>query len=293
MNKKVISVLIAFHFAFLSIVSAEITSITKIESIKPSIKKDTLVLFNIAEVLMDTELCLGSSPWRRYVRKRLTPKQHDLLTLLITKEVPPKVAEAVFPELVRNLQKEGIVTLAFTSRGRHEWYSSQIKNIDIITENLLNMIGFDFSLTKLPKNFAAINEKFPEYFHNGVVYTTNTLDKGELLQKMLNETDYRPAHVILVDDKQDGLESVEAAMKTFGIPFSGFLYKRTAEDRKNFDLMASNIQFEMLLFHDLLIDDQDALEIKNGPLSEVDADEYFMQIIDLCDFDSLEQILTN
>lgn len=293
MIKKVISVLIAFHFAFLSIASAQITSITKIETIKPSIKKDTLVLFNIAEVLMDTELSLGSSPWRRYVRKRLTPKQHDLLTLLIAKEVPPKVAEAVFPELVRNLQKEGIVTLAFTSRGRHEWYSSQIKNIDIITENLLNMIGFDFSLTKLPKNFAAINEKFPEYFHNGVVYTTNTLDKGELLQKMLNETDYRPAHVILVDDKQDGLESVEAAMKTFGIPFTGFLYKRTAEDRKNFDLMASNIQFEMLLFHDLLIDDQDALEIKNGPLSEVDADEYFMQIIDLCDFDELEQILTN
>lgn len=272
--------------------SSEIITTNDIRIVPFRASNDSLVLFNIAEVLLNTETSLGTSAWRKYIRKRLTPKQHDLLTLLVAKEVPPKVVEKRTPLIIESFQRKNIVTLAFTSRGRHEWYTTQIPNIDLLTEDLLHKIGIDFSLTTLPDGLQILNDQFSDYYHAGIIYTTNDLDKSELLQRIFAATDYRPSSVILVDDKLENLESVQQAMHQLNIPFTGILYNRTAEGSADFDPMVASIQLDILLSRNRVVNDNVAKKFKERKLKDVDPEIYFQQVIDKCDFDQLEIALT-
>lgn len=284
--KKLLYPLFIFmaQLCILSPMPAEIRPISTIEAVLPEMTDDTLVLFNIAEVLMDTETSLGTSAWRRYVRKKVTSRQHDLLTLLVFQKVAPKPPEPVLPALIKSLQVRGLTVFAFTSRGRHEWYSSQIQDVDLITEALLNQIDIDFTRTKLPATLAQLPEIMHDHFHAGILYATNTMDKGEMLTQLLKKTGYRPAKVVFIDDKIEGLESVQEAMKTLGIPFVGFAYNRTALDHKNYDPMIANIQLENLLFRNKVLSDDEAAQIKATEHLDVNPDDYFFKIIKSYDF---------
>lgn len=260
-------------------IDASIAKTNQIEDIKSEVTEDSLVLFNIAEVLMDTEISLGTQAWRKYVRTRLDSKTHDELTLFIFKNVPPKAVEQVTPSMIQDFQERGISVFAFTSRGRHEWYATQIENIDLVTEDLLRQIQIDFSKTILNPHLSYFNTYFSNYFHEGVIYTTNTLDKGELLVKMLSETGYLPAKIVFVDDKGDSLQSVENAVKELGIPFYGYTYSRTAKDHVNFDPMIAHIQLDWLITTGEIISDEAAFKIKSEKFLGVDPDKYFAEII--------------
>ena len=69
--------LAGFALMFNAFVQAEIKSISSIADIQDDIDQDTLVLFNIAEVLLDSKGSLGTQQWRKYVRSR------DLLPCMI------------------------------------------------------------------------------------------------------------------------------------------------------------------------------------------------------------------
>lgn len=258
---------------------AAIIKTSNIQDIREEITENTLVLFNIAEVLMDTETSLGTQAWRKFVRARLQPQLHDELTLFVFENVPPKSPEPSTPELISELQAKGVMTFAFTSRGRHEWYGSQIPDIDLITEKLLLQIGIDFSKTALNQELLILPEVFAGFFHAGVIYTTNTRDKGELLRAILEMTGYRPSKIIFVDDKVDSLVSVEATLENLGIPFVGYAYSKTAEDHADFDPLVANIQLDWLITHAEVLTDDQALQIKSEQHASTDLIPYFEEII--------------
>lgn len=263
-------------------VQAEIHTIMHIEEIVPAVEKDTLVLFNIAEVLLDSQVSLGTSPWRKYIKK--TSQQwkqnpgvnvHDRLTLLAARRVPHKSVEDVTPELIDKWQHEGIVVMALTSRGKSEWYDTQVEGVDILTEKLLSNAGIDFSLTKLPEEFSGLVAKFGPSYGRGILYATHH-EKDELLTAVLQETHYHPAKVVFVDDKRDSLEAVDVAMKKLGIPFVGYWYRRTAELHRDFNPMIAHIQLETLLSKDILLSDDEAAALLN-PAQKADA--YFIDLL--------------
>lgn len=264
---------------FAGSLDAAIIKTTNIQSIREEITENTLVLFNIAEVLMDTETSLGTQAWRKFVRARLEPQLHDELTLFVFENVPPKCPEPSTPELINELQAKGVMTFAFTSRGRHEWYGSQIPDIDLITEKLMLQIGIDFSKTALNPKLSILPEVFADFFHAGVIYTTNTRDKGELLREILETTGYRPSKIIFVDDKVDSLVSVEATLESLGIPFVGYAYSKTAEDHADFDPLVANIQLDWLITHGEVLTDAQALQIKGEQHSTTDLTQYLEEVV--------------
>lgn len=277
--KSIVNLIFAAIFFFGSL-NGEIRKTSDIQEIKQEVTKGTLVFFNIAEVLMDTETSLGTQAWRKDIRSRLTPQLHDELTLFVFENVPPKSPDPSTPALIKEFQSEGITTFAFTSRGRTEWYSSQVPNVDLITEKLLLLIDIDFSQTELNEQLSLLPELFEDYFHSGVIYATNKQDKGELLLQILEATGYRPEKIVFVDDKADSLISLETALTELGIPFVGYAYNKTAQDHANFDLMIANIQLDALISQGIVLSDDEAEQLKNEQYADVDATTYFETVID-------------
>lgn len=259
--------------------NAQIIKTTDIQDIRENISDGTLVLFNIAEVLMDTETSLGTQAWRKYIRVRLDSKAHDELTLFVFENVPPKSPEPSLPALINDLQSQGITTFAFTSRGRNEWYASQVPNVDLLTEKLLLQEGIDFSKTTLNAELSSLPLLFPELYHEGIVYATNTREKDELILEILEKTGYRPANVVFVDDKIDSLKSVEKALDAMSIPFVGYAYSKTSKDHADFDPFVANIQLDWLITYGVILSDGEALEIKNAQFLNVNLDAYFDEVI--------------
>lgn len=277
--RKFISLFLTITAFYLPL-EGNIVKTVQIEDVVQEADQNTLVFFNIAEVLMDTESSLGSQAWRKYIRTRLEPKLHDEITLFVFQNVPPKTPEALTAGVVARLQKKGIPVFAFTSRGRHEWYSSQVPDVDLLTEKLLCQIGIDFSLTKSPFSASQKAPAFGDYFHEGIIYATNSLEKGEVLVQFLEAADLHPSRIIFVDDKADSLATVEAEMKKRGIPMTGFAYSRTSLTHANFDPMIAAIQLDRLISSGKSLSDEEASQIKAKMDPRPDPEAYFRQVIE-------------
>lgn len=277
MKNLIFSLLSVFFLA--GSLNAEIIKTSNIQDIKEEVTSNTLVLFNVAEVLMDTKTSLGTQAWRKFIRVRLDSKLHDELTWFVFQNVPPKSPESAIPELINELQSQGIITFAFTSRGRNEWYASPTPNVDIITEKLLAQIGIDFSKTRLNEELLLLPSLFSDFYHEGIIYATNTKEKDELLLEILEKTGYRPSKIVFVDDKIDSLISIEKMLNNLNIPFVGYAYSRTAKEHVNFDPFVANIQLDWLISGQLLTDDE-AFEIKNKQFQGIELQKYFEDVIE-------------
>ncbi len=269
------SILFTVLFAVGSL-SASIVETSSIEDIRSEITPNSLVFFNIAEVLTDTETSLGTSAWRRYVRKSTDRVTHDILTLYIFKKIPAKTPELITPLLISDLQNDDIATLAFTSRGRQEWYSSLLLGIDLLTEEILLQLNIDFSRTASTSFLENLEANFSNYFHKNIIYATNEIEKGELLAQMLKATSGPIEKVIFVDDKIDSLRGIEKALGDLNIPFAGFLYNLT--NKKPFDPMIAHIQLDYFLTLGILLTDEDAFQIKEQSPPK-DPEVYFQDIL--------------
>lgn len=255
-----------------------IHQLTTIEEVKPEVTPGTLVLLNVAEVLTDSQISLGTQAWRKFVRTRVDPHLHDELTLYVFQKVPSKAVEPMTASLIRSWQSQGVPVLAFTSRGRHEWYQTQVPHIDLITEKALNSIGIDFSRTELPYKLAYLEDCLSCYYYHGIIYATNNREKGDVLAFILKETRYRPDKVVAIDDKRESLETIEAALKPFDIPFVGYVYSRTADDHRDFDPMIANIQLNRLILTGQILTDLEAQRIKEQGYLNTDPNQYFFQV---------------
>jgi hypothetical protein len=263
---------------------ADIIETHEVESILPYVDQDTLVLFNIANVLTDSEISLGSSQWRAYVKTQAKKIQnpefniHDVLTWQAFSLVPHKSVEAVTPSLIENLQNQDIAVAALTSRGRTEWYNTSVPTVDQHTEKMLHSIDIDFRQSNLPFVFAQYEgNPFLDHYRGGIFYS-NHMSKGEFLKQLLQDSGYMPKAVVFIDDKIDSLDDVEAAMQELGIPFHGFWYTR-ATDRTGFSPMVANVQLEALLKDQQILSDEEAKVIADTKYADVDPDDLFRELL--------------
>jgi hypothetical protein len=254
---------------------ASIQKIDHIEDIKKEVSANTLVLLNIAEVVLDTENSLGTQQWRKYLRANVSSPVHDKVTFFVFKNVPPKAVEENTSTFIKSLQDSGVTVLGFTSRGRNEWYDTKIEKVDQATEKALNKIGVDFSRTKLPPKLEALPLS---YYHDGILYATNSVDKGELLKEILQKTGYKPAKIIYVDDKENSLKEVEKVINSLNIPFYGYYYPKTAKIHKEFDPMVATIELYFLVNHHQVISDEEAKKLKSSRFSSTSEKQLFSEI---------------
>lgn len=277
--KKWISVIFLPLLLLSNVLTANIVKTNELHDVESAITPKSLVLLNLAEVLLDTKTSLGTQAWRKYIRSRVSSRTHDELTRLVFEKIPPKTPEPGTAQFVKELQKKGFYVFGFTSRGRNEWYATKIKDIDLLTERVLLQLDIDFERTTPPLEWAKLNAILPDYYHNGIIYSTNTYDKGEMLTLIFEKIGYRPEKVVFVDDKADSLKEVETAMKTLNIPFAGFNYDRTAKEHAQFDPMIANIQLDYLISRGTVLSDVEAKQIKDQQFANTDPDAYFEKVI--------------
>ncbi|MGH2612884.1 MAG: DUF2608 domain-containing protein, partial [Rhabdochlamydiaceae bacterium] len=158
-----------------------------------------------------------------------------------------------------------------------QWYTTTIEGVDRFTYQQLSYVGIDFKKTKIPLELKSLEAT---YFCDGIIFAQH-IKKGDLLTHLFKDLKYHPSCIIFVDDKLDQVQSVEAAVKAAGIPFTGFWYRRSELDRKNFNPMITNIQLESLLLEGKIISDNTALELARTKQNAHPQDyftEFFAQI---------------
>lgn len=304
MLKKFVIVSAVF---FSSLLQAEIIEIRQIEDVRPeaienalqflSIDvepgaiKNALYLFDIDDTLIVNPFSLGSSSWRNWAKQKI-PKYdtpfvvYDALTLYIAKNASYIAVEPTTASLIADLQNEGIAALAFTARGRSQWYTSDIEGIDRFTHEQLIQAGMDFKKTIIPQELLSLE---PTYFKDGIIFAQH-IKKGDLLKHLFKDLNYLPSIIIFIDDKLEQVESVEKVVKETGIPFLGFWYRRAELDGANFDPLVADIQLEALLLRQEIVKDEDAKEIAQEK-SGVDPQLYFKAILDSIDMAQLLPII--
>lgn len=265
---------------FISSPQAGIVEINNIDEVRPYITQNALFLFDIDDTLITNPLSCGSPLWRSWIKSEITKNHpncslYDALTFFIAKNVPCKTVESSTAHLIADLQNGGHVVLAFTARGRFQWYSTKIDELDRFTDEQLKHVGIDFEKTLIPKELSALD---PYYFYKGIIFSNEQhLKKGDLMKHLFKDVKYTPSLIVFVDDKLDQVQSVESAVKEAGIPFIGFWYRRSEFDRKLLNTMIANVQLESLLFQGEVIDDEAALEI--AKTKQQDPSTYFKEIL--------------
>lgn len=185
--------------------------------------------------------------------------------------------------MISDLQSANVPVLAFTARGRSQWYTSDIEGVDQFTYQQLTHAGIDFNRTSIP---AALQNLESVYFDKGTIFAQH-IKKGDLLKHLFKDLEYQPSSIIFVDDKLDQVQSVEAAVTEAGIPFKGFWYRRVELDNKAFNPMAANLQLESLLLNDEILSDEQAQELLSS-LPQNDPTEYFKSIFERFDINQLK-----
>jgi len=264
-----------------SLLSAEFLETSNIEDVYSKVDKETLVLLNMTDTISDSVLSLGARPWRHFIRQNIQKIQsldkagnlHDRWTYYVARKIPVKPVQKEIVTWIDSLQKNGTPVFCATGRGRNVWYCTFIENIDNFTECQFKSIGVDFAKTQVPEALQNIDSK---YFHNGIFYTDPYV-LGEFLDIVL-ETGYRPKKIVVVNDKQSELQSVDQKLTEAGIDHVCVLYQRTEKERQAFNLTAALLQFESLLEDgDFALQEEEA--IKKAKTEKASAEELFKRLV--------------
>jgi len=247
---------------------ATIAEITNMRDILPEITSDTLVLMDLDDTCVATESMLGSSPWWEYFTRKMMSAKFDTTTTFhrvfpligkVIQSIPLKSIENETPLLVRSLQEQNIVVWALTARIKEAPYDP---NFAASTHFQLQKAGFDFELSPLPSAANLTRATFPKIFAHGIIFTTHKL-KGPVLKQFLQDIDFYPAKIVMVDDKMKHLESVETSLQELNIPCVCFRYTRLDQAETTFDPLISNLQLKALLTQGYIPTDEQAALWKN------------------------------
>ena len=168
--------------------------------------------------------------------------------------------------IIQALQDIGVPVIALTSRG-----------IPIVqsTLNQLHGIGVDFDRQwgRQQINLTIDGKSGLTTFKDGIIFCTGN-DKGKCLSAFLNSIQYFPQHVLMVDDKETHLQSVQKTVLAYGGQFEGVRYGQMDKAVKQFDFAAAQKQLEKIK-NKFPINDQKALEKVNNILASKAPDTFF------------------
>jgi len=265
-----------------SLLRAEFIETTNIEDVYPHVEEGTLILLGMTDTISDSALSLGSKPWRHYIRRNVREVQdlneagnlHDQWTFYAETSIPVKPAQKEIVEWIDTLQKNDTPVFCLTGRGRSVWYASIIDKVDNFTDFQLRSMRIDLKKSKVPEALQTVD---PQLFHNGVFYT-NPYTKGVFIDKILQETGYKPKKIIVVDDQWHQLQSVEEKLTEAGVPHLCVLYQRAEKERKNFNPLVALLQLESLFDKGVSLLEDEA--VKKAETETTTADELFKKLID-------------
>lgn len=194
-----------------------------------------LVVLDIDNTLLTSDVDLGGDVWYQWQRGKLevkpTPEQkvsclfEDAIGLLYELG-PMDLTEASVPDLVSQWQQQGLTVFALTSRSPK--YRSA-------TERELAAHDLDFTVSALTDGLGELpvydgDLERPYSYINGVMMTTG-MDKGQMLQFILNKTGKHYPAIVFVDDSEKNITNINQAYLDSNTEMHLFHYTRIEDQR--------------------------------------------------------------
>jgi hypothetical protein len=273
--KKIISFIFVILASFHSTCFAEIikTNDTKIiEQTLQSVDTDTLVIFDVDDVLMhadDQILKSKNADACKVLVKKLKQQvgkdkiQEVTSIILLTRKNSPVDLSMV--NIIEDLQKRDIKVLALTNCATGKF--GLIPNTENWRIAELSKHGYYFD--KSWKNLKDINLKSLMKVTNdanpiykaGIVFVDQTGAKGPVLDAFLTYATIKPKKIIFIDDKSKNLVSVEEFAKQHNIEFIGIEYTKALEEKEVLNTDIAQLQFEVLKKEKKWLSDSEAAEL--------------------------------
>jgi FMN phosphatase YigB (HAD superfamily) len=205
---------------------------TILEHIQPG--KKTVVIFDLDNTVFTAPGDAGSDQWFTHELVQSKKPIEEVLPIYfkLQEKLSLELTEKDTPELISNLLEENVIVIGLTARS---------PELEPRTISELTRLGIGFS-TILSHDIE--NPKF--HYHSGVVFV-GSRDKGEVFKEVLEESDLHPKNVIMADDKEKYLTSVEKVVTNLGAEFTGIRYSGMDERVKNFDPVRAEQEKKQLL----------------------------------------------
>jgi FMN phosphatase YigB (HAD superfamily) len=240
-----------FRLLFLSFVcSAQLFALIvesdQLADVRKHLVPNCLLMFDIDNTLAHPNGLIGSDEWFVHMIEQQKEQGKDFIQALnnvlpiyyeVQLKVPLQLIEQSTPQLLAELQKEGIDVIALTAR-----------SLPLVNRTIeqLSAIDIDFSHNHIGPVFVLRNAPHLYMYKRGILFSGDN-NKGEALVDFLDYCDVKPEKIIFVDDKLHNLHKVEAIVEQRNISFVGIRYGRLDEHVQNFDEQVA--EQELHAFH--------------------------------------------
>lgn len=205
-------------------------AIRAMKDVRPYVEKasdNTLFIFDVDHVLtMPCDSCfqMPTSLRHRAVLKMhfasVSKEERNLMYTLAVMQGEQTLVEPDSIDLLRSIQEAGYRTLALTAlhaieidgQDTVQWRLDALDRLGISLNDNFPEVG-DLSFKEFESHFNG----HPTY-REGVLFSNSKYDKGSVLKAFLNAIDYRPDHIVFVDDVLENLVDVQSAATELDIP---------------------------------------------------------------------------
>lgn len=189
----------------------------------------TLAIFDVDMVLVQpSDPAFQMANMKRFgaISKRImkevpTGKQMMFLSLMTISSDPVLIDNST-PQFLKQIIQKGIPTMALTANLTGSF--GTIRNMEQWRVNSLRCLGIDFSEStpyKAPlmfDNLASYRGYYSNYL-NGILFVNGTVvSKGDAFLSFIEKTKLSPERIIFIDDREDNLKSLEAAIQKLDRP---------------------------------------------------------------------------
>lgn len=270
---KIIILFILSSLFYPLVSQAEITRISHIWEAKFSLENtnhETLVLWDVDRTLImmkDQVLKAGKAGFLDKIKDypqyvALSEKEKNNILSIVLLHTSHQLVEKEALEIVLAIQKRQIKTIAFSASITGSL--GYIPSMEQSKLDTLKSLGFSFENAfphhpEILFNSKQINSS--PLFKDGLLCTSKD-SKGEVLKLFLDQIEWVPKKIVMIDDQRFYLESVEAELIKLGIEFQGFHYTYVEDLLKNepCDEILSTFQLQYLLQNDIWLTDQEAID---------------------------------
>lgn len=197
----------------------------------------TLAIFDVDMVLVQpSDPAFQMANMKRFstiskrIMKEIPADKQMLFLSLMTVSSDPVLIDDRTPQFLQLVIQRGIPAMALTANltGQFE----KISKMEHWRIQGLRQLGIDFSKTAPCQN-SLIFDDLTSYrgnyttYLNGVLFVNGTtVSKGEAFLSFLEKTGFYPNKIVFVDDREDNLKSLEAAIQKIDkqIEYHGFHY---------------------------------------------------------------------
>jgi len=222
---------------------AEIIEIKTMQEIHPFVGKESLIIFDIDNTIMETQQTLGSNQWFEHrfaslqkqklsVSEALEKALHEWSSIQNVTEV--KLVEPNTAAIIRDLQSKGFTVMGLTTRGL---------GLSTCTLHQLERLNVDLSISPPSKSeIHFMNDGEGILYRKGILFTSGT-NKGKALQSLLEKIGFHSKKIVFINDKYKHLHSLEVVYEKTLVSFIGLRYGFLDDKVQHFPSEIAQVQF--------------------------------------------------